>query len=90
MASDLARKGFQALLNHRLGTFAGSYRPMAVLELAMFLMSWGQAAPAVVGVFEVMPGLSVANVVITLLAVVLAWQAITLPPVPQTEGDNEE
>jgi hypothetical protein len=89
-ASNITARAFQALLNYRASTFAGSYRPMIALEFMTLLVLWAQTTPAVVGLHDALPGMSLANAVITGLTAILTWQAVVLRTVPQAVADEED
>lgn len=80
----------QLLLNHRSRTFAGWYKSSVVVALMLQVITLANFVPAVLGRIDARPGLPAHQVVLLVFVVTTAWQALTLPSVPQTGGDEDE
>nr|GAT49388.1 predicted protein [Mycena chlorophos] len=91
LASALATIGqiSQILLNHRMQTYAGSYRVAALLTAAGCIAYVLERVPAVVGRQEFREPLMLDWSLGALLQVLQAWQALSLPPVKVVEDDED-
>ncbi|KAF7322394.1 hypothetical protein HMN09_00017300 [Mycena chlorophos] len=91
LASALATIGqiSQILLNHRMKTYAGSYRVAALVIAAGCIAHVLERVPAVVGRQEFREPLMLGWSLWALLQVFQAWQALSLPPVKVVEDDED-
>lgn len=80
----------QAWTNRRWQTFAGSYGITAYLDLLLQLINWIYHIDRIVGVVEAKDGIHLLDLPYTIVATVLAWQALTLPKVVWREDEDEE
>jgi len=78
----------QLLFNFTSGHFAGHYRLNAVLLFIIGATGLLDFAPALVGKFDGRRALSVQDLLEVALYTVAAYQALSLPPVPQECPDE--
>jgi hypothetical protein len=81
---------FQILLNYRSRTFAGSYKFSAYIWFICTSLVVGVAAPAIVGKYDSMPGISAQAGISFVFGAAMAWQAFTLPVASRALGDEHE
>jgi hypothetical protein len=82
-------KILQFYLNLQSRFFAGGYKSSVFLMLLVELGGLVEFTPSLVGTFDAKPGLSPHDSVQTILLLVAAWQALTLPNVSQTSDDDD-
>jgi len=81
----------QITLNWRSRSFAGDHKISVLLMLALNAISVANFVPALVGRYGTRPPLHAHLVVGLVLALLLAWQALVFPTVPQIlEEDHTE
>jgi hypothetical protein len=80
----------QFMLNHRARTFAGRYKSAVVVHIILQALILLNFVPALLGRIDTRIGISVENVVYMLIWMAMAWQALTLPNVPQAGGDEDD
>ncbi|KAF8962868.1 hypothetical protein BDZ97DRAFT_1823173 [Flammula alnicola] len=81
-------KSLQLILNFRAKTFAGTYRPCALLFLVGATLIVAASAPHVVGDTKIAPGINLFSFSELVLAAILTLQAAIYPPVLQLEEDE--
>ena len=90
LSLDLTGIVLQLLLNYRSRTFAGWYKSAVVLQLMLQAMFCANFVPAVVGRTDLRGGFLAGQVAYLVLFMVMGWQVLTLPSVPQTGCDKDE
>ena len=78
------------MLNHRARTFAGQYKSAVVVHIILQALILLNFVPALLGRIDTRIGISIEDVVFMLIWTAMGWQALTLPDVPQTGGDDDE
>ncbi|KAG6907293.1 hypothetical protein DXG01_009486 [Tephrocybe rancida] len=85
---DLVGIILQIILNWRSRTFGGKTRVSAVLTLFLYLLNLATFVPAILGRHDTRGALNVHDVIETGIALVMVWQALTLP-VPKDVSDED-
>lgn len=78
----------QLLFNQRSKTYAGGHRVSAVLTLVLYFVQIAVFVPSLVGRVDARDHLSAHYIVDTVVLLVMCWQAVTLPGVPQILEDE--
>lgn len=89
-ALGLAGSVFQAYLNHRSKTFAGSYRVSAFIGMVSHLTRVVYLLPVVIGHFAASEGMNLVALSHLAMEAVFVHQALTLPRVEQRGEEDEE
>lgn len=87
---DFAGRILQCILNANSRTFAGSFKVASFLSMMVYILELIQYVPAVVGTFQSREGLGAIKVMQTMLALVIVWQAATLPSVKLIRDDEDD
>lgn len=77
-------------MNHRAGTFAGTYALVAYMQVAIEVCNVLYHAPFIMGKHYVSNGLSIFEASRGLFSLAVLYQAIRLPKVVQNTPDDDE